>query len=189
MHYISSCKIHRTVTNSLITYVLNNIARDILFFNIFFKCLVPISPKMIPVSQLTLFYFVAKRKIILIACGVVLQVCVSVSNSAFSGLWPRTVCCVYKNGNQSLSQRLGLYLTLGGGHLGKQSLGHLGSLHLLLDLVIDGGVDVEDAALCLAVPLAGERRGLHLGRVRSVSKRVGKQGDAAVFSGFGDLSR
>lgn len=78
VHYISSCKIHRTVTNSLITYVPSNIARDILFFNIFLKFFVPISPKMIPVSLLTLFYCVAKRKIILIACGVVLQVCVSV---------------------------------------------------------------------------------------------------------------
>ena len=55
-----------------------------------------------------------------------------------------------------------MYLALGGGHLREQSLGHLGSLHLLLDLVIDGGVDVEDAALRLAVPLDGQRRRLHL---------------------------
>lgn len=49
------------------------------------------------------------------------------------------------------------YLALGGSHLSKQSLGHFGPLHLLLDLVVDGGVDVEDAALRLAVPLAGQR--------------------------------
>lgn len=54
------------------------------------------------------------------------------------------------------------YLALGGGHLCKQSLGHFGPLHLLLDLVVDVGVDVEDGALGLAVPLAGQRRRLHL---------------------------
>lgn len=54
------------------------------------------------------------------------------------------------------------YLALGGGHLGEQRLGHFGPLHLLLDLVVDGGVDVEDAALRLAVPLAGQRRRFHL---------------------------
>lgn len=54
------------------------------------------------------------------------------------------------------------YLALGGGHLCKQSLGHFGPLHLLLDLIVDVGVDVEDGALALAVPLAGQRRRLHL---------------------------
>lgn len=49
------------------------------------------------------------------------------------------------------------YLALGGSHLGEQSLGNFGPLHLLLDLVIDGGVDVEDAALGLAIPLTGQR--------------------------------
>lgn len=54
------------------------------------------------------------------------------------------------------------YLALGGSHLRKQRLGNFGPLHLLLDLVVDGGVDVEDAALRFAVPLAGQRRRFHL---------------------------
>lgn len=40
------------------------------------------------------------------------------------------------------------YLTLGGGHLGKQRLRHLGPLHLVLNLLVDGGADVENAAVC-----------------------------------------
>lgn len=54
------------------------------------------------------------------------------------------------------------YLALGGSHLGKQSLGNFGPLHLLLDLIVDVGVDVEDGALGFAVPLAGQRRRFHL---------------------------
>ena len=54
------------------------------------------------------------------------------------------------------------YLALGGSHLCKQRLGNFGPLHLLLDLIVDGRVDVEDAALCFAVPLAGQRRWFHL---------------------------
>lgn len=54
------------------------------------------------------------------------------------------------------------YLALGGCHLCKQGLGHFGPLHLLLDLIVDGGVDVEDAAVRLAVPLAGQRRRFNL---------------------------
>lgn len=57
---------------------------------------------------------------------------------------------------------MGPYLTLGGGHLSEERLRHFGPLHLLLDLVINGGVDVEDAALRLAVPLARQRRRFHL---------------------------
>lgn len=54
------------------------------------------------------------------------------------------------------------YLALGGSHLCKQSLGNFGPLHLLLDLIVDVGVDVEDGALGFAVPLAGQRGGFHL---------------------------
>lgn len=54
------------------------------------------------------------------------------------------------------------YLALGGSHLCKQSLGNFGPLHLLLDLIVDVGVDVEDGALGFAVPLAGQRRRFHL---------------------------
>lgn len=54
------------------------------------------------------------------------------------------------------------YLALGGSHLCEQGLGDFGPLHFLLDLIVDGGVDVEDAALRLAVPLAGQRRRFHL---------------------------
>lgn len=61
------------------------------------------------------------------------------------------------------------YLTLGGSHLGEERLRHFGPLHLLLDLVINGGVDVEDAALRLAVPLARQRRRFHLQRDRKVA--------------------
>lgn len=53
-------------------------------------------------------------------------------------------------------------LALGGRHLCEQSLGNLGPLHLLLDLIVDVGADVEDGALGFAVPLAGQRRRLHL---------------------------
>ena len=49
------------------------------------------------------------------------------------------------------------YLALGGGHLGEQGLGHFGPLHLLLDLIVNGGVDIEDTALRLAVPLTWQR--------------------------------
>lgn len=54
------------------------------------------------------------------------------------------------------------YLALGGRHFSEERLRDFGPLHLLLDLVVDGGVDVEDGALRLPVPLAGQRRGLHL---------------------------
>lgn len=40
------------------------------------------------------------------------------------------------------------YLALGGGHLCKQSLWHFCSLHLMLDLLIDGGADIENTAVC-----------------------------------------
>lgn len=49
------------------------------------------------------------------------------------------------------------YLALGGRHLGEQRLGNFGPLHLLLDLVVDGGVDVEDGTLGFAIPFAGQR--------------------------------
>lgn len=55
------------------------------------------------------------------------------------------------------------YLALGGSHLCEKRLGNFGPLHLLLDLIVDGGVDVEDGALCFAIPLAGQRRWFHLG--------------------------
>lgn len=54
------------------------------------------------------------------------------------------------------------YLALGGRHFSEERLRDFGPFHLLLDLVVDGGVDVEDGALRLPVPLAGQRRGLHL---------------------------
>lgn len=49
------------------------------------------------------------------------------------------------------------YLALGGRHFGEERLRDFGPLHLLLDLVVDGGVDVEDGALRLPVPLTGQR--------------------------------
>lgn len=59
------------------------------------------------------------------------------------------------------------YLALGSSHFSEQSLGDFGPFHLLLDLIVDGGVDVEDAALRLPVPLAWQRRWFHLrGKIR-----------------------
>lgn len=40
------------------------------------------------------------------------------------------------------------YLTLGDSNFCKQSLRHLGSLHLMLNLFVDGGVDIENTAVC-----------------------------------------
>lgn len=39
------------------------------------------------------------------------------------------------------------YLTLGGGNLCEQSLGHLGSLHLMLNLLVDRSAYFENAAV------------------------------------------
>lgn len=63
------------------------------------------------------------------------------------------------------------YLALGGGHFCEQRLGNLGPLHLLLDLVINGGVDVDDAVLGLAVPLAWQSGRLHLEENKKVRNR------------------
>lgn len=41
-----------------------------------------------------------------------------------------------------------MYLTLGDGNLCKQSLRDLGPLHLMLNLVIDGGADIQNTAVC-----------------------------------------
>lgn len=58
--------------------------------------------------------------------------------------------CVFKNWTSSsdANRRASGYLTLGGGHLCKQGLRHLGSLHLVLDLLVDGGADVENTTVC-----------------------------------------
>lgn len=49
------------------------------------------------------------------------------------------------------------YLTLGCSHLCKQRLGDFGPLHLLLDLIVNGRVDVEDGTFGFAIPLTGQR--------------------------------
>lgn len=43
----------------------------------------------------------------------------------------------------NLTFRVFPHLALVGGHLSEQSLGHLGSLHLLLNLVVDARRDVD----------------------------------------------
>lgn len=78
----------------------------------------------------------------------------------------------------------GAYLALGGGHLCEQSLGNFGPLHLLLDLIVDVGGDVEDGALGFAVPLAGQRRRFHLvfntQLLTGLSHRSGYTGSADI---------
>lgn len=71
-------------------------------------------------------------------------------------LEPKVAGCVVR------MPRVLKYLALGGSHLSEQGLGDFGPLHLLLNLIVDGGVDVEDTALCLSVPLAWQRRRFHL---------------------------
>lgn len=82
--------------------------------------------------------------------------------------WTQLACCTRSAGVQRTPPArrryclLVQYLALGGRHFSEERLRDFGPLHLLLDLVVDGGVDVEDGALRLPVPLAGQRRGLHL---------------------------
>lgn len=76
------------------------------------------------------------------------------------------------------------YLALWSSHLGEQGLGNFGPLHLLLNLIIDGGVDVEDAALRLAVPLARQRWWFHLLKERTFKKSLQVHKFFLVFERF-----
>ena len=49
--------------------------------------------------------------------------------------------CVFKIGHQK-------YLTLGDGNFSKQSLRHLGSLHLVLNVLVDRSAHIEYTAVC-----------------------------------------
>lgn len=46
-----------------------------------------------------------------------------------------------------LQQKATEYLTLGGGHLCKQGLRHLGPLHLVLNLLVDRSIDIENTTV------------------------------------------
>ncbi len=57
--------------------------------------------------------------------------------------------CVFKIGPLHLihTYKASKYLTLGGGHLCKESLRHLCSLHLVLNLLVDRSADIENTTV------------------------------------------
>lgn len=75
-------------------------------------------------------------------------------------IWNQEGKWLLAQGNSTTS--LAPHLALVGSHLREQSLGHLGSLHLLLNLVIDARRDV-DQRLQLQGEVWGGARRLRLG--------------------------
>lgn len=56
----------------------------------------------------------------------------------------------------------GTDLAFCGSNLCKECLGHFSTLHFLLNLVINGGIDVHSIVLWFPIPLSGKSRCFHL---------------------------
>lgn len=63
----------------------------------------------------------------------------------------------------------GSYLAFGCGNLCKECLGHFGALHFLLNLIINGSINVHGIVLLFPIPLSGNSSCFHLQNILNMT--------------------